>query len=171
MYIIFGRYRFGEKRVGVRKDFCNYCEDERLTERRRTLDFGHLYWIPLVPLGLYWHWHCATCGRDPRARYRTSYKALKIIAAVAVGIIFLATFLITEEKGEALIAWGFRTALLLCFLGLLYWIINGKNKVDLLNQAKRDAVIPLSERECIYCNGELINDATLCPAFEVHVYR
>jgi RNA polymerase subunit RPABC4/transcription elongation factor Spt4 len=171
MLIFYGRYRFWKKRVGVRNDYCNACDQEHLTEQWRSVDFGHIYWIPLIPLGVYRHWHCANCGLDPRARYKTSFKSLKIIGLVSVAIVFLATLMMPTQPGELLIAWGFRSVLILTFLGLLYWTFKGSTDDDLRNQKKREMVVPLSTDVCVYCDGDLTNDEyPYCPFCEVQIY-
>jgi hypothetical protein len=51
MLVIHGLYRFKQHRIGVCKDLCNACEKETVTEEWRSFNVGHLYFIPLLPLG------------------------------------------------------------------------------------------------------------------------
>lgn len=51
MLIVWGTHNFAKKLVGARRDFCNCCEHEVLTEQWQSFDMFHLYFIPLIPLG------------------------------------------------------------------------------------------------------------------------
>jgi len=171
MLLVYGKYHFGRTKVGVRNDYCNACEEECLAEQWRSFDCGHIYWIPLIPLGTHHRWYCAECRQDPRARYKTSFKSLKILGLVAVAILLLAFFLISPEGGDAAMILGMRIVLTLAFLGLLYWTFKGSSGGNLLNQDKRLALAPLSANVCVYCGGELANDAYLhCPACDVRIH-
>jgi hypothetical protein len=71
MHIIHGVYHFWPKRVGFRNDYCLGCQKPRRSVAMRTFDVGHLFWIPLVPVGFWKHWKCSECGRDPHVSTKT----------------------------------------------------------------------------------------------------
>lgn len=82
MIIFFGTYHWKQKGVGFRPDFCLCCKQETVSVQVRSFDVGHLWWIPIVPLGFRRHWRCSVCAENPRGE-RTG-RVLKII-----GVIFL----------------------------------------------------------------------------------
>ena len=71
MLIIHGVYHLWPKRVGFRNDYCLGCDKPRRSFAVRTFDVGHLFWIPILPVGLWKHWKCSECGRDPHVHVRT----------------------------------------------------------------------------------------------------
>jgi hypothetical protein len=93
MFIIHGVYHFWPKRVAFRNDFCLSCEAPRRAIATRTFDVGHVFWIPILPVGLWKHWTCSVCRRHPHQNPKTrrSFKwlalfVLIIVAAAAWGI-------------------------------------------------------------------------------------
>jgi hypothetical protein len=62
IHIHYGRYRLLSRRVGYRADYCLTCDSPRIAEQYRTLDLFHIYFVPLLPLGLWRHWHCQSAA-------------------------------------------------------------------------------------------------------------
>jgi hypothetical protein len=77
MEIVVGRYRFAQRVLAFRRDFCLSCDSERVAYLVRSFDALHLYWVPLVPLGFLKRWTCATCKNPPHRRVKTS-KPMKV---------------------------------------------------------------------------------------------
>jgi len=71
MLIIHGAYHFWPKRVGFRNDYCLGCQAPRRSIAWRSFDVGHIYWIPILPVGYWKHWKCSMCGRDPHQTVKT----------------------------------------------------------------------------------------------------
>jgi hypothetical protein len=168
--IIHGKYRFGRRKIGARKDFCNACERECLSELWRSFDCGHLFWIPLLPLGFRERWLCTLCQRDPRARYRTG-KAMLVAGMIAAAFFLAALSIYTPKPGEmdASSLWGTRIVSLLAFIGLLYAVLKPGPAVP--EADRRKAVTPLSTRTCLYCRGPLTSQPHLrCPSCQVRIY-
>ncbi len=65
MLVFYGSYRWAPKLVAFRNDWCTQCQQQRLVVGRRTIDFGHLFWIPILPLGRWTRWYCGNCKSDP----------------------------------------------------------------------------------------------------------
>ena len=169
MLIIHGKYRFGRRKIGARKDFCNACQRECLSELWRSFDCGHIFWIPLLPLGFRERWCCTLCHRIPRARYRTGKPML--VAGLIASAFFLAAMSMSKPKpGEmdANFLWGARIFFLLAFLGLLYFVLKRGPAVPEADRRKAD--VPLSTKRCIYCGGPLTGKPHLhCPACQVRI--
>src|SRR5882672_11632343 len=109
MFIIRGAYHFWPKRVAFRDDYCLTCRAPRRAVAMRTFDVGHVYWVPILPVGFWKHWQCSTCGSDPHKnpKMRRSFKWAGFICLVAVSVIFWSTPFTAEDAG---IAWGVRIA-------------------------------------------------------------
>ena len=82
MLVFYGMHHFASRTVGFRPDFCLSCRNEVVAIESRSFDVGHFYYIPLVPLGFRRHWHCRTCGHNPRGE--RSGVVLQIIGVVAL---------------------------------------------------------------------------------------
>jgi hypothetical protein len=117
MFVIYGTHHFAARTVGFRPDFCMSCQNEVISVESRSFDVGHVYWLPLIPLGFRRHWRCRTCGNNPR-----SYDSSVVFQAIA-GVIFLvaAVFAWMEPASpeNATFAWTVRFALPLLSLALL----------------------------------------------------
>ena len=90
MFVIHGVYHFWPKRVGFRNDYCLGCAKPRRSIATRTFDVGHIFWIPLIPVGYWKHWKCTECGRDPHVHVRTrrSFKWLGLAVLLLLSGIF-----------------------------------------------------------------------------------
>jgi hypothetical protein len=72
------------RRVAFRNDYCMACNAPRRAVQIRTLDVIHLYFIPLLPLGLWKRWCCCTCGMNPHQLHLT-----RRLIKTAVLVVFL----------------------------------------------------------------------------------
>ena len=154
MLVLFGKYRFSKKRTAYRNDFCLNCQGARIAEQYRTFDVGHLFFIPLLPLGHWFRWQCTTCGNDPHSRTRTS-RTLKIVFAAVVGLFaaLMWTPPLVPEAKDAPIIWPMRLLFPLAVAGIVLWI--RKDRGDTGLQEGLQTVRPLEGRSCLYCNGTL----------------
>ncbi len=154
--IIYGIYRWFPKITGFRADFCRSCHCERLALRIRTLDFFFLFWIPVLPLGLWQRWRCSQCGNAPHRAAKTR-RAMKI-AGMATLLLVSALFWavpaddMDSEIGSPMI-WGFRIVPLFLAAVLLWWILS-TGKEPTLNQRLRQ-VEPLDLSSCPLCDRPL----------------
>ena len=87
MLVVHGMYSWSRKRVGYRNDYCLTCNARRLAYQHRTFDVYHLYWIPLLPLGVWKRWRCSVCGSDPHA----STNVRPILKWAGIGMLALMT--------------------------------------------------------------------------------
>jgi hypothetical protein len=90
MVIIHGVYRWWPKRVAFRNDYCLSCEAPRRAIATRTFDVGHIFWIPLVPVGFWKHWSCAQCQRNPHAptKTRRTFKWIGLVCLILLAVMF-----------------------------------------------------------------------------------
>lgn len=167
--IFYGIYRFSQRIVGCRNDFCNACKTEVLTERWRAFNVGHLFWIPLLPLGWHERWCCTKCGRDPRARYTTG-RGYYIAGIIAFALIATLMWFMPPVGEDAGTIWGMRLLFSAAALAMVYGLQKSRGS-DLLHQEKRRAVTPLSQDHCPYCNGLLVQRPEAeCPICHVRIY-
>src|SRR5262249_35658489 len=72
MLVVYGIYKVARRIVAFRNDYCLSCAAPRLAYRHRTFDILHVFWLPVLPLGMWKRWHCSACGNDPHRQFRTS---------------------------------------------------------------------------------------------------
>jgi len=165
MLVLFGKYRFSKKRTAYRNDYCLNCEGARIAEQYRTFDVGHLFFIPLLPLGQWFRWQCTTCGNNPHARTKTS-RTLKIVFAAAVGLFAALTWTppLMPEARDAPIVWPMRILFPLAVAGIIQWIRKDRGDVGL--QEGLLTVAPLNDPACLYCKAAL-DPTGYCQACDV----
>lgn len=65
MFVVTGTYNLLPKIVAFRSDYCRSCQSETISFARRSIDAFHLFWIPIIPLGIWTRWYCHQCGKSP----------------------------------------------------------------------------------------------------------
>jgi hypothetical protein len=165
MILIHGTYHWARRRKAYRGDFCLSCQSFVVAEQYRMFDVGHLFWIPLLPLGFRRRWHCTTCGKDPHARLDSGRWAY--VLGTLVTIIFAAlAWAMPMSPQDVGVTWGMRILIpaLAVFFG--YRSITYQPPVKL-----RDAlavVPPFPDDLCLYCRTPLQGGATkYCRACDV----
>ncbi|HET8699803.1 MAG TPA: hypothetical protein VFO94_20125 [Gammaproteobacteria bacterium] len=150
MIVVFGRYRFLPKITAYRADWCNACEAERLAYRIRWLYVLHLFWIPLLPAGLYQTWQCGECKKNPRARVATSITAYVAGIVLLTFLALLFVFGSVQDGSEQRIRFVLVT---LCVAGIA--AIGFGLRRRLLNPPIRRPVAPLTGSTCLICSSML----------------
>ena len=84
--IIFGLYTFSPRVIAFRRDYCRRCSSPSISYAQRTFDAGHLFWIPLLPLGFRTRWFCRTCNHKPHEP-PTSPRRTRLLVAAFVFLI------------------------------------------------------------------------------------
>ena len=149
MLIVHGTYRFAPRVVAYRNDWCNHCDKAMLALQWRSFYVGHLFWIPLLPLGFHKTWRCKACTKNPRDRLRTS-QGMIIAGLVAFCLTFL-IFLFAPYSGkEATVFWVMRLASGILAVVFALWL---KSRLKELPQEKH--VEPLRNDSCLLCNGRM----------------
>ena len=107
MYLIHGVYHWWPKRVGFRNDYCRSCEGPRRAIATRTFDVGHIFFVPILPVGFWKHWSCTACRRDPHAPARTRrvFKWIGLACLIVLSVMFWST---PVDPEVLLIAWALR---------------------------------------------------------------
>lgn len=155
MIIVYGTHRFVRRRVAYRQDFCVSCESERVTEQIRSFVVGHLYWIPLLPLGFFKEWRCPHCGLDPTQRVRTSRKLVRTFAGLVGLVAAMVTWVaIADPKAPTALTLLIAAGIWALAAGIVYLHVR-----NLRPPANRKAALarirPASITQCAYCQGPL----------------
>jgi hypothetical protein len=161
MFIIHGAYHFWPKRVAFRNDYCLSCRGVRRSVRTRTFDVGHVFWIPVLPVGFWKRWACSACGRDPHANPKTrrSYKWAGLICLIFVSVIFWAT---PAPPDFVVGGWVIRVSFPLAAILLLRHLLRTPRDLSLKEQLA--TVPPASEAICPFCTTPLVGgDRWSCP--------
>ncbi len=92
MFITYGTYHFRPKRLAFRNDYCLSCGEARRSVQMRTFDVGHIFWIPLLPVGFWKRWICTACGHQPHIspKTRRSFKWAGLLVLLFLSAIFWA---------------------------------------------------------------------------------
>ena len=152
MFVIYGAYRWGRRRIAYRNDVCLNCRSFVVSEQHRTIDCGHIFWIPFLPLGFRKRWHCTCCGKNPHSRTETMRVTFLAGGIVCLLLTFTAWFMPVAPQ-DASWTWGMRIVMpaLAAFCG--YRFVSYLPSIP-LKQALA-AVPPYSDDFCRYCNREL----------------
>jgi hypothetical protein len=175
MIIVYGLYKFAQQLVGYRQDFCNNCRTPVVAQRMRYFRCGHLFWIPLLPLGFRETWHCSQCTNDPRGRY-VERPWLLLIGGAFLGLFGFVALVMTivgliapktvdmPKDGVGMFS-GIG-------LGCLFfaWLLFRMARNIKEDPFVRPILTPNTET-CPMCVGKLSNDPHLhCPSCHVRIY-
>lgn len=167
MILIFGKHRWQPQVLAYRNDYCLTCDLPRISVLRKTNDFLHLYYVPVLPVGRSKHWHCLECDGDPHARVKTG-RGTKLVAAILAWMIAAIFWALPVNPADQFafkcIALGAAIGGLILSLAWLYH----KPVVSLSEGLK--SVPRLSPEFCINCDAELLPLADYCPDCEVEYF-
>jgi len=165
MFVVHGVYHWWPKRVGFRNDYCLTCGAERRAICIRTFDVGHVFWVPILPVGFWKHWLCSVCGKDPHVfpRTRRSFKWAGLIALVFFSVVFWAAPVSPDFVTGS---WFFRLgAPIAALLSLVHLLRTDK---DPSLKEKLSAIVPASETICPFCATPMVGGARWsCPVCRV----
>jgi hypothetical protein len=154
MLVVYGTYFFARRKVAFRNDYCLNCAAPRLAVRQRSIDVAHVFWLPILPLGIWKRWLCSVCGKDPHLQVRTS-KGIKW-AGVGLLIFFALSTWAAKAEGSSediAITWLMRIGLP---IGVFFAIRGAMRspEPESLKESLR-AVAPYREHQCPLCRGSL----------------
>jgi hypothetical protein len=163
MIVVWGVHRFSRKVAGYRNDFCLNCHQNQVAEWWRSFNVGHLYWIPLIPMGTRYEWRCSVCGIDPHARVESS-KGFKVFVAgffVLLALFVLAGAVVSTlniapdfgNSSQAPVLWTVFLGAGAIAAGAVFWATRPGGPTNLSEQLQR--VPRLSSEQCHYCKGKL----------------
>jgi len=151
MFFIFGTHLFGLKRYAYKYMNCSHCATPRLFIQTRGFAWGHIFWIPLIPLGYQSSWHCASCAKEDNV-VPTSF-VVKILFLIALlGALYMVTLgEWAESLADSVIWWQLGLgALTLWSMYETFFHFKKKEK------NKYRYMYPLPDhKNCAICDGEL----------------
>lgn len=163
MIIAYGHYKIADRVIGYRKDWCNHCDGECHSEQHRAFYLGHLYWLPIVPLGIYRYWACKACRKNPRERTRTS-SGMLIVGVVVFSIMLVALMFPPIPTRDVGTIWGARL-FFVAMIALLVYMIRARSKESPVIKS----VSPYPTDKCYYCDDKLVNlHGRYCEKCHVH---
>lgn len=129
-------------------EYCTACQQGALTVGHRSFRVLHLFFIPLLPIGLVTDWQCTACGGDPKLRRPfPSWIAWAGLLLGAVAFIGFSTVAWQEEDDPLtiLLMLGIAAALAgFCAISLF-----GKKRRQ--HRANQESVPPLPKDNCPLC--------------------
>ena len=99
MFIVAGIYNWSARLVAFRRDLCASCQRETLALGTRTLDFLHVFWLPVLPLGRWTRWRCDVCGKDPSVTTAVR-RPFRVLLWFLVVLVVLAFVSVAEDGSE-----------------------------------------------------------------------
>ena len=153
MLLIRGSYHFWPKRVAFRNDYCLRCQAPRRSIAVRTFDVGHIFWIPILPVGFWKRWQCEICGQPPHAhpKVRRLFKWLGLVCAIAFS---LAVWAAPGEAELGVIGWILRVAFPAGAILLLADLLRTPKEPTL--RARLAAIEPAADAVCPFCATPLV---------------
>ena len=82
MFIISGTYNFSPRAVAFRRDYCRNCQGEVVSIAQRTIDALHIFWIPILPLGIWTRWYCGDCWKRPHAPKSAVRRPVRVLVVI-----------------------------------------------------------------------------------------
>ena len=162
MIIVTGAYHWWPKFVGFRNDYCLNCKAERRTVCIRTFDVGHIFWVPVLPVGFWKHWACSVCQRNPH-EHRQTQPFFKWAAVVILALMAVAFWMDPVSPDDAWVWWLFRIGAPLCAVLLVVHLLRAPKEPSL--KQRLAAVAPADDMVCPFCNTPLVAGTRWsCPA-------
>jgi hypothetical protein len=153
MLIIHGTYHWSPKRVAFRNDFCLTCEAPRRAVQLRTFDVLHLFWIPVLPLGFWKRWFCASCGQQPSFNQRTRF-GFKVAGLVILILMSFAFWLTPIEPGDEILFWAFRLGAPVAAIATLIHLRRANRDPSYSERLR--SIPAASDTVCPFCDVSLV---------------
>ena len=154
MFLIHGVYNFNVRRVAFRRDHCRTCRAPRLAVRVRSFDVVHLFWIPVLPIGVWRRWFCATCKHPPHDAPGTR-RPFKFLAVPLLALMS-ASMWADMPEAEPRLLWPLRIGLPVLTLVTLVWALRHVPEPDV--ERALNGVAPFSGARCPVCGeGEYLD--------------
>ncbi len=156
MFILFGTYTFKRRISAYRPIHCHACGEDTLGMQSSCFAVLHLFWVPLIPMGIAREWCCSTCWGSPVQTEQRQARGGAIFLTLFV-VMFWTGFLLTSAADHDHAMFRnlalFTTALLTFFA----WYAS-RCKTPFA-----DGLSPTPLDHCAICNGALVvGDKTLC---------
>jgi hypothetical protein len=161
MLMIRGSYRFWPKRVAFRNDYCLRCQAPRRSIAVRTFDVGHVFWIPLLPVGFWKRWQCEVCGQKPHAypKVRRLFKWVGLVGSIALSLMVWAS---PSGAEVGVIGWILRVAAPAGAILLLLDLLRTPKEPSIRRRLR--TIAPATDAVCPFCATPLLAGARWsCP--------
>ncbi len=150
--IVYGTYHWGRRKTAYRNDACLGCRTYVVSEQYRMFDVGHLFWIPLLPLGFRKRWYCSRCGKDPHARLDTG-RWTYVLGGIVTSLTAVMFWVMPAVPPDTSTTWACRIGMPALAAFLIFRAAAYKQPIAL--QQALESVPPYSDDLCIYCRQEL----------------
>src|SRR5262245_36818994 len=148
MLIFYGSYKVLPKVIAYRSDWCNVCKKEVVSYQFRHLYIGHIFWIPLLPLGRYKIWRCAECKLDPRIRVQTSIGFY--VGGIIALLLLLALLVFRDVDQDRTTQLGLIAACVVGVAALSFGVRHRLREPPISHEVK-----PLDSNSCLVCHTPL----------------
>jgi hypothetical protein len=155
MQIVRGAYHYRGKPVGFRNDYCVSCRAPRRSIAIRSFDVGHVFWIPILPVGFWRHWVCSVCGRKPHSKARRLFQWSGLYSLIGGSVLFWGLPVDSE------FVFGSWIGRLVAPAGAIFLVIR------LLRTATPLSLRPTADTVCPFCSIPLVagtGNRWSCPA-------
>jgi hypothetical protein len=159
LFIVYGVYHWGAKRVAFRNDFCLGCGEARRAVQVRTFDVGHIFWIPILPGGFWKRWVCTVCGHDPHVTTKTR-RGFKWAGLVILALFAVVFWIVPVEPDAVAVFWGLRVAAPVGAGLLLRHLLRTPKEPAL--KARLATIQPAADTVCPFCGAQLLVLASQC---------
>jgi hypothetical protein len=157
--IVYGVYRWKPKPVAFRNDYCLSCGEARRAVQIRTFNAGHIFWIPILPVGFWKRWVCTTRGHDPHVSTKTR-RGFKWVGLFIL-LIFSAVFwFVPVEPDSVALIWALRVATPVGAVLTLVHLFRTEKEPSL--QSKLATVQPAADTVCPFCGAPLLVVSARC---------
>jgi len=163
LLVIHGVYHWAPKRVAFRHDYCRTCESGTLALLVRTVDVVHLFWIPLLPIGVWRRWLCVRCGSNPHAAAHTR-RGFKVVLVAIAALFNLVAWLTPQGTTSDLEVFVMRTLAIVLLALSIRWVARHRPEPDF---TRRLATMPPYDKpDCPLCGSQLLQVPPLvqCPS-------
>jgi hypothetical protein len=128
----------------------------------RTFNVGHIYYIPILPVGFWKRWLCTICGRDPHVTTKTG-RGFKWVGLFILLLISAGLWAVPPEPDAVAIFWILRFAFPLGAVLTLIHLLRTKKEPSL--ESRLATIQPASDTVRPFCGAQLLMLAsqTSCP--------
>ncbi len=164
MVVLYGVYRFFRKTVAFRNDYCFTCGGPVRSVQKRVVPWLHIFFIPILPLGIYRPWECTKCGQDPRERLAVARWIVYL--GLAVVLLFAFVFWMVPGSGkDAGFVWGIRLGATAVAALIAWYLWRSRHRIDQSHAERLSQIPPAQDTACPLCGAELLPaPAASCPS-------
>ncbi len=153
VFLVFGTKHLGAKPSAFRNDYCRSCDDYVISIRKRSFLVGHLFWIPILPLGKRHRWICWECDNVAHEAPDTGRPMKWFVVLFLLGLTW-AGWSEPIPTESPWITWVLRFVFPAGALGFAIAAIRQKPWPDWKEKMKY--VEPLTDLECPFCDEYLM---------------